>query len=219
MNYKAIETVYKGYRFRSRLEARWAVFFDTLNIEYRYEPEGFDLDGIWYLPDFYLSAQRCWLEIKPDIPMPDEREKAIRLCLATQQSVALFGGDVWHDTKNQAMRYGFKPTRGYTREELDAFFGAYPPPKNARVQWLTQNEVMAWDGRRLPYGYDLGREYVWSASYVVECSDCGAVGIEMPSGIYPCDKSCKGKMRPTTERLKKAYTAARQARFDGRDES
>ena len=25
---KAIETYYKGYRFRSRLEARWAVFFD-----------------------------------------------------------------------------------------------------------------------------------------------------------------------------------------------
>lgn len=28
---KAIDTVYKGYRFRSRLEARWAVFFDALD--------------------------------------------------------------------------------------------------------------------------------------------------------------------------------------------
>ena len=37
---KAIETVYKGYRFRSRLEARWAVFFDALGIHYRYELEG-----------------------------------------------------------------------------------------------------------------------------------------------------------------------------------
>lgn len=27
---QVIETEYKGYRFRSRLEARWAVFFDTL---------------------------------------------------------------------------------------------------------------------------------------------------------------------------------------------
>lgn len=26
---KAIDTYYKGYRFRSRLEARWAVFFDA----------------------------------------------------------------------------------------------------------------------------------------------------------------------------------------------
>jgi len=38
---KAIETVYNGYKFRSRLEARWAVFFDALGIEYEYEKEGF----------------------------------------------------------------------------------------------------------------------------------------------------------------------------------
>ena len=38
---KAIETVYNGYRFRSRLEARWAVFFDAMQIRYEYEPEGF----------------------------------------------------------------------------------------------------------------------------------------------------------------------------------
>ena len=40
---KAIETIYNGFRFRSRLEARWAVFFDNLSVKYRYEPEGFDL--------------------------------------------------------------------------------------------------------------------------------------------------------------------------------
>ena len=52
---KAIETYYKGYRFRSRLEARWAVFFDACGVEWEYEPEGFDLgDGIRYLPDFLL---------------------------------------------------------------------------------------------------------------------------------------------------------------------
>jgi len=42
---KAINTEYNGYRFRSRLEARWAVFFDALGIKYRYEVEGFDLRG------------------------------------------------------------------------------------------------------------------------------------------------------------------------------
>ena len=41
---KAIETYYKGYRFRSRLEARWAVFFDAAGIKYEYEPEGFGLE-------------------------------------------------------------------------------------------------------------------------------------------------------------------------------
>jgi hypothetical protein len=62
-----IETVYKGYKFRSRLEARWAVFFDSIQIEYEYEKEGFDLGkGHWFLPDFYLVAQNCYIEIKPN---------------------------------------------------------------------------------------------------------------------------------------------------------
>ena len=52
---KPIETYYNNNRFRSRLEARWAVFFDTLGIKYEYEPEGFKMsDGTLYLPDFYL---------------------------------------------------------------------------------------------------------------------------------------------------------------------
>lgn len=63
---KPIETYYNGYRFRSRLEARWAVFFDYLNIKYQYEPEGFKLhDGTYYLPDFYLDDFDLYVEIKP----------------------------------------------------------------------------------------------------------------------------------------------------------
>lgn len=61
---KAIETVYSGYRFRSRLEARWAVFFDAIGVEYHYEPEGFDLQGTWYLPDFYIPTWDSFVEIK-----------------------------------------------------------------------------------------------------------------------------------------------------------
>ena len=62
---KAIETIYNGYRFRSRSEARWAVFFDACGIEYQYEPEGFVLsDGTMYLPDFYLPESKTFVEIK-----------------------------------------------------------------------------------------------------------------------------------------------------------
>lgn len=55
---KPIETEYNGYRFRSRLEARWAVFFDAMGIKYEYEPEGYVLqDGECYLPDFRLHVR------------------------------------------------------------------------------------------------------------------------------------------------------------------
>jgi hypothetical protein len=77
---KAIETIYNGYRFRSRLEARWAVFFDTLSIKYEYEKEGFDLgDAGWYLPDFWLPQYRYWVEIKGDEPTGKELARATAL--------------------------------------------------------------------------------------------------------------------------------------------
>ena len=53
------------YLFRSRLEARWAVFFDAMGIEWEYEPEGIVLsDGTNYLPDFYLPHFHCYFEVK-----------------------------------------------------------------------------------------------------------------------------------------------------------
>ena len=80
---KPIETVYNGYRFRSRLEARWAVFFDAAGIRYEYEPEGFNLgDGIYYLPDFYLPDDDVWVEIKGKALSDEEREKIERFCIA-----------------------------------------------------------------------------------------------------------------------------------------
>jgi hypothetical protein len=64
MQIKAIETRYKGYRFRSRLEARWAVFLDAMKVEWEYEKEGFELPSGLYLPDFWLPDHHCHLEIR-----------------------------------------------------------------------------------------------------------------------------------------------------------
>ena len=62
---KPIETYYNGYRFRSRLEARWAVFFDSMGMEYQYEPEGYvGANGVPYLPDFYLIKEDMYAEVK-----------------------------------------------------------------------------------------------------------------------------------------------------------
>lgn len=67
---KPIQTYYNGYKFRSRLEARWAVFFDACHMKWEYEPEGFKLsDGTHYLPDFKITTpygSTIWYEIKPE---------------------------------------------------------------------------------------------------------------------------------------------------------
>lgn len=66
MTIKAIDTVYKGCRFRSRLEARWSVFFDALGVRWEYEPQGYLVGAKRrpYLPDFYLTELRWWVEVK-----------------------------------------------------------------------------------------------------------------------------------------------------------
>jgi hypothetical protein len=115
MKIKAIDTKYNGYKFRSRLEARWAIFFDSLSIKYEYEKEGFDLNGLKYLPDFWLSEYNCWVEIKPAIlKLPNghvardglkitERyvepveafTKCRKLCDLSDNVVLLIGGNPW----------------------------------------------------------------------------------------------------------------------------
>lgn len=76
---KAIETRYQGYRFRSRLEARWGVFFDALGLKWEYEPQGFDLPCGNYLPDFWLTQVKMWAEVKPVEFSAIELEKAQQL--------------------------------------------------------------------------------------------------------------------------------------------
>ena len=76
---KAIQTRYKGYHFRSRLEARWAVFFDALGIKYKYEEYGFEKEGYKWLPDFYLPDSATWVEVKGGKPNRQDVEKMARI--------------------------------------------------------------------------------------------------------------------------------------------
>lgn len=114
---KAIETNYLGYRFRSRLEARWAVFFHTLGIEFEYEKEGFELPAGRYLPDFWLPHMNAWIEIKPlrmDDAVRDESARLLaQLCMKSGQSAYLLSGSpgmVSLDLENSYSAGGYLPT-------------------------------------------------------------------------------------------------------------
>ena len=60
---KGIPTTYRDVQFRSRLEAKWARFFDLVGWKWEYEP--FDCDG--WIPDFALigKSQMMLVEVKP----------------------------------------------------------------------------------------------------------------------------------------------------------
>lgn len=59
----SIPTVYNGVQFRSRLEARWAAFFDIVGWKWSYEP----LDFSGWIPDFVIHGdkERILVEVKP----------------------------------------------------------------------------------------------------------------------------------------------------------
>jgi len=121
-------TKYNGYHFRSRLEARWAVFFDTMGIQYRYEYEDFILpSGARYLPDFYfpkLGYNGCFGEVKHQFT-EEETEKCEQLCRLTKRVVLLL-----EDIPD------FKCVDGLSFED----YGTNRPPRVERHPYIIMNE-------------------------------------------------------------------------------
>jgi hypothetical protein len=75
---QAISTWYNGTHFRSRLEARWAAFFDRAEWRWTYEPD--ELDG--YIPDFKLWLRvPVLVEVKP-VQWDESNEDDDILCAA-----------------------------------------------------------------------------------------------------------------------------------------
>ncbi|PEP96673.1 hypothetical protein [Bacillus toyonensis] len=185
MNIKPIETIYKGYRFRSRLEARWAVFFDALGIKWEYEKEGYDLGGLgYYLPDFFLKNiglrddnHGLWVEIKPDRPNATEEEKMEKLVMGLKSDgIILIGnpsaGGGWSDRGDYHYQYEY-------------------------------------------YEYDDGNSVFWDDCMIfTKCYSCGAMKIEYNEHNYMSCPKCGERCDDNHPMINNAMIQARQARFE-----
>ena len=196
---KAIETYYNGYRFRSRLEARWAVFFDAVGIRYEYEHEGFEMGGVKYLPDFYLPDADRWIEIKGKKLSKDEVEKCSLFCEAQD-------------------RDGVKFTI-FIGQPFDHLIGIKPSSKTAGTVEFTLNPDEAkMMGIR-------GFSYQWKA-YDLSKPEEEPKHVEDDSILFICPDLCEEEvltrfmpmmwhdMSVTKEALIKGALTARQARFE-----
>lgn len=148
---KPIQTKYKGYLMRSRTEARWGVFFDSLGVKFSYEYEGYNLPDLgWYLPDFWLPKQprlrtATYIEIKGVLPTSVELEKAHSLsALLNSPALILSGIPGEQDWFLYYDKYAFSSTKNYSRESWWSFIGmktskrqieqAYEAARSARFE-------------------------------------------------------------------------------------
>ena len=202
---KAIETKYNGYKFRSRLEARWAVFFDEMGIKYEYEPEGFEMsDGTKYLPDFYLPALDYYIEVKGK---NDHIKKDIRKCASfvRENKVALaILTNIPYDEKSQGV-FWFPVMlyiAGYASCNLEchhAFF-ANVIEDGKKPDAFIQDDFAV--------GRDM-RWFHWSALYE-------DILIKNGSDVEPEESDCniRNEKREFVHEIEKALLKARQARFE-----
>lgn len=93
----AIQTKYAGCLFRSRLEARWAIFLDRMRYKWVYEPEGFVLPSGPYLPDFELPEFGMYLEIKGFCATEIEKKRCYELS-QIEKPVLLSEGNIGEET-------------------------------------------------------------------------------------------------------------------------
>jgi hypothetical protein len=87
-------TLYNGTRYRSKLEAKWARFFDTHGMRFEYELEGYNFGNTPYLPDFYFPDLGTFVEVK-GVMQEIDRNKIE--ALAEHHSVVVCGTDVDRD--------------------------------------------------------------------------------------------------------------------------
>lgn len=106
---EAHPTVYKGFEYRSKLEAQFASFFVHLEIDFLYEPQVFALGNVYYLPDFKLFMPDNtirWIEAKGPSIYKEAALKCYRLAQETGEVAQLFCGSWGRQTIHSFVPYG-----------------------------------------------------------------------------------------------------------------
>lgn len=203
---KAVQTEYKGYKFRSRLEARWAVFFDAAGIKWEYEPQGFECkDGTKYLPDFYLPEERMWCEVKPNNPERAKEFEKVFACIKECSEIErlLILPEIPKDDARVPMYW---------------FLAAYYNPMDECVSLRRVFFNVGDSGDiYLQTNFAVARESEISEWTFLDRFNCGSGWCAIHDYKMPCKDEffyCDYISNEDINILRKAYKSARQARFE-----
>jgi len=179
-----IPTEWRGITFRSRLEARWAMFFDGAGIAWEYEAEAYELPSGRYLPDFWLPAvvgpgtpgvPGVHFEVKGTEPTDAEMRRCFELS-------DLLGGGVAY------VAWGGLPTAPY-----DVLAPAGTVARD--IEFVASQS------------HDMGY-------WFCDCTRCGTVGVQFEARAERnCRCHGPDKVRHVGQRLTAAMEAARTHRW------
>jgi hypothetical protein len=167
---RGIPTTYRGARFRSRLEARWAAFFDLVEWSWVYEP--FDADG--WIPDFLIRGPWPFLvEVGPCVSRGEYVAKGDKARAAYPTTRTLFGTStdgIWLDVPE-----GWTLVAGVTPVYEEPGWRATAAGFWAVTPFGESDEARAILGE--------GQPGFWH-----RCDECGRLGVESPELGYlrPC---------------------------------
>jgi hypothetical protein len=156
----AIPTTYRSERFRSRIEARWAAFFDLLKWPWEYEP--LDLRG--YIPDFILTFEHgpLLVEVKSELDIQALSPHAPKIWRSGWQGeFLLVGARLW-------------------REDGDGYSCGYPIP--GMMGWCGPDGT--WPS---PRGGGWLEPWEQEPAVLFDCGDCDRPSVrQMCAGCYRC---------------------------------
>lgn len=227
---KAIETVYKGYRFRSRLEARWAVSFDVMGLSYRYEPEGFAL-GPDLNPSYYEDAVS-------NLDLLDEGRRQDLLELKNELEKTVFYLPDFY-LPNLGLKGTFVEVKGVLSKEDEIKIKRFANLKEYDLIILEDipfvdfryvdvvennpvNGLKTYYTNELVYGDEAYGRTSWDYNHCFcECPVCGKIGFEYEGRANRINCKCQehagwlDKLRNNaTPKIAEAFEKARQARFE-----
>lgn len=209
---KAIETTYGGHRFRSRLEARWAVWLDHVGVNWEYESEGFEVgarlslrdENHFYLPDFWLPDLHLYAEVKGSL---DDGELYRLLDIAAGISASTTGGGCTGPV-NDFIVLGPIPHGGWNTTTTTLPTRLHMHKGDLQASGWSPLEVYGgcWGGQTI--AYDVGGD-------LDTITDVSHVGLSFETGQDLAGFLLHGGCgRTGDQRVLDAYTAARQARFE-----
>jgi hypothetical protein len=156
---KSVPTTWRGVTYRSRTEARWAVFLAELPIAADYEAEPFRLQNGLYLPDFRIPEWKMFIEVKGREPTEDEAKKCSELARLAGEGVLL--------------------TDGAPSERFYRYFGA--SADGPYECWARIEQCRRCPGFVLEMAHDR-RGSDWAGRYFIgphaeRCTDRGGIGV------------------------------------------